>query len=970
MHITEITLDGKAEGERKLRAQPLFAGRPSTGLTHASIPLHTCLAGFKSYAQRVTVQNFDPQFNAITGLNGSGKSNILDSICFVLGISNLSHVRAANMQELIYKQGQAGVTKASVSITFNNQDKSKSPIGYEENDSITVTRQIEIGQGKNKYMINGKKVDQSRVQNLFHSVQLNVNNPHFLIMQGRITKVLNAKPLEILSMLEEATGTRMYETKKEASLKQMEKKDAKLKEIDSVLSECIEPALQKLRREQATYLEWQADEKKITQLKQLIVAHEYMERAEMVNDPNGRIARQEATIKEKEERLDDLVGQLAGLDADISALEQTKTSQESGQLKEFTQAFNSKSKDLVKETSQLTALEKRLKEEGKALDKITKQLADIQRADPEAQLARATLARDETQRALAEARGCLTAAERELEGAESGDGRDESNRSMQERLDDAQRVVKEAESSIRAVEIRTKNLEKELAAAQKALVTVDREAQEMERRLEGERAKVAACEQALTGLRFDEAHMMDLEQQRDADDAVFRQLRDKARRLEDQARWTHFEYTDPEPRFDRSRVRGVVGGLFRVKDARTALALEVAGGGKLYNVVVDTEITGKLLLQKGNLRNRVTVIPMNKVDGRGVSRAEAQRMVQLTGGKAALATDLIEYPAELDSSMRFVFGNVFICDDAATARRVMSEAHVRCVTLEGDDMSPSGLLTGGHRGGSSTRLANLMELQTTRAEAEGYDRRLREITAQLQGYEAKRTEFNRLSSQLHAARNNLGVFEEKMKGSVSHQRRERVAELQTELASGREQLQEAQSKRAAAQQEAQSLQREIADWDKNRERRIKECRGKVDAAKKAIGKAEAVNRQAEQSFMDAEADIEATLKQKQDLEDERAKAEATVAGLSGDLVALRGTVAALKGEVDLFQGKMTEIRQMIQECDREINHKVKERSKRNEQQAGLQGELSVARKALQDMLVRDFLLVLFGVMIGFFIGTV
>ena len=48
--------------------------------------------GFKSYAQRTTVKSFDPLFNAITGLNGSGKSNILDSICFVLGISNLSQV--------------------------------------------------------------------------------------------------------------------------------------------------------------------------------------------------------------------------------------------------------------------------------------------------------------------------------------------------------------------------------------------------------------------------------------------------------------------------------------------------------------------------------------------------------------------------------------------------------------------------------------------------------------------------------------------------------------------------------------------------------------------------------------------------------------------------------------------------------------------------------------------------------------
>jgi recombinational DNA repair ATPase RecF len=53
------------------------------------------LEGFKSYAQRVTLTNFDQAFNAITGLNGSGKSNILDSICFVLRISQLQRVSAA-----------------------------------------------------------------------------------------------------------------------------------------------------------------------------------------------------------------------------------------------------------------------------------------------------------------------------------------------------------------------------------------------------------------------------------------------------------------------------------------------------------------------------------------------------------------------------------------------------------------------------------------------------------------------------------------------------------------------------------------------------------------------------------------------------------------------------------------------------------------------------------------------------------
>ena len=58
----------------------------------------------------VSAHTHSQEFNAITGLNGSGKSNILDSICFVLGITNLANVRAANLTELVYKSGQVRVT--------------------------------------------------------------------------------------------------------------------------------------------------------------------------------------------------------------------------------------------------------------------------------------------------------------------------------------------------------------------------------------------------------------------------------------------------------------------------------------------------------------------------------------------------------------------------------------------------------------------------------------------------------------------------------------------------------------------------------------------------------------------------------------------------------------------------------------------------------------------------------------------
>lgn len=53
-------------------------------------------------------------------------------------------MRAANLQDLVYKNGQAGMTKASVSITFDNSDKSQSPLGFEGSNEITVTRQVSL----------------------------------------------------------------------------------------------------------------------------------------------------------------------------------------------------------------------------------------------------------------------------------------------------------------------------------------------------------------------------------------------------------------------------------------------------------------------------------------------------------------------------------------------------------------------------------------------------------------------------------------------------------------------------------------------------------------------------------------------------------------------------------------------------------------------------------------------------------
>ena len=90
-------------------------------------------------------------------------------------------------------------------------------------------------------MINGRVETQEKVKELFTSVKLNVNNPHFLIMQGRVTKVINMKPEEILGLIEEASGVSQYQYKKIQSLELIKKKELKILETNSILEADVLP---------------------------------------------------------------------------------------------------------------------------------------------------------------------------------------------------------------------------------------------------------------------------------------------------------------------------------------------------------------------------------------------------------------------------------------------------------------------------------------------------------------------------------------------------------------------------------------------------------------------------------------------------------------------------------------------------------------------------------------------------------
>ncbi|ELA41651.1 uncharacterized protein VICG_01284 [Vittaforma corneae ATCC 50505] len=194
--------------------------------------------GFKCYTDKTVVKNLDRFFTAITGMNGSGKSNIIDAIIFALDLSTSKYMRVSNLKELI------NINRKECSVN-------KSPIGYESYDCIEITRSLD-SEGKSKYRLNGHNSTKMSIENLCKSIGITND---FIVMQGHITKIVNMKSADLQSMIEETAGTRNYSLEREKSLELLTKKEFKLKEAREHLKKTISPFFEELKKEKKIYEE-------------------------------------------------------------------------------------------------------------------------------------------------------------------------------------------------------------------------------------------------------------------------------------------------------------------------------------------------------------------------------------------------------------------------------------------------------------------------------------------------------------------------------------------------------------------------------------------------------------------------------------------------------------------------------------------------------------------------------------------
>ena len=222
------------------------------------------LAGFKSFVDPTAV-SLPSNLIGVVGPNGCGKSNIIDAVRWVMGEISAKHLRGDSMADVIFNgsSSRKPVGTASVELVFDNSDGQLS--GQYAGFTEVALKRVVSRDGQSAYFLNGTRCRRKDITQLFLGTGLG-SRSYAIIEQGMISRVIEAKPEELRSFIEEAAGISKYKERRRETESRISHTRENLERLNDLREE-VEKQLRHLQRQAATARRYQAlkqDERKLT----------------------------------------------------------------------------------------------------------------------------------------------------------------------------------------------------------------------------------------------------------------------------------------------------------------------------------------------------------------------------------------------------------------------------------------------------------------------------------------------------------------------------------------------------------------------------------------------------------------------------------------------------------------------------------------------------------------------------------
>jgi chromosome segregation protein len=880
------------------------------------------VVGFKSFADRTTLE-FHPGVTAIVGPNGCGKSNVLDSIRWVLGEQSAKALRGGEMKDVIFSgtEQRPPLGMAEVSLTFGDCEKE---LGTAYNE-VTITRRV-FRDGASEYELNKTACRLRDIQAMFMDTGIG-RSAYSIMEQGKIDSILSSRPEDRRAIFEEAAGITKFKSQKKEALRKLEHTEANLIRLADIIRE-VKRQIGSLQRQAGKARRYQAAFDELAKLETKFARHQFdlysADIATLQVEVDGARAKQEqldANVVAQEEKVAAARAELHAVETEVQRVRDEQAAVRNAIERAELRAATNRAR-----VEEFTGLRDQARQEIAGTEEKVRVAGD-QLTHLNEQVEKFTLLRTGTQQRHDEEQEALQMLTARIGNVESERAEVEEQKLSQERLHQRQ------EQELAALELQRRNFQLRLETLQSEQATLGQQRDEAQAALTAQSGKLAEAENLLRTRReaLDHAQQARREAEEKARDAekartetarAHHQLqarRDALAQLEDQHASAP-EATQRLLKFEEettsSDLQGTLATHIAVQSGyETPLALLL--GDAVNALVLKDDGAVEAWRQKLSGKEKCAFAPLR-----------AARPTPLKSSAGTHATHFVTTEPVVAELVASLLEDAHVVDDLATGWRLKAaQPQSTIATRAGELITRAGLLLVGQEASAS------LTVLTRQTE-------LRKLEVELADFVMK------VDAAQHAAEIVRTVVEEKT--NLVEQARAAVQEVEIELATQRQQERAAQVALTQVTRQADDAARELTrlhgqeQADQDRHERLREA---MAAAATAREEAESRLRELQAKLDELAAEEEAKTNAVTESRIELATQSQQCEAWQQQREPVANRLQELRELVELRTREAREHEERVVHAKEEIASAEREHAEKTEAQTRLTGELELALTA-------------------------